>query len=81
MRNFSCPIKWSRNNNKDYLLSHHKTLVIACVRCYKQIHFFKRPSFVNRMSIREISEERYTIQAEIVNTKLHGRCGDYRHIK
>lgn len=25
------------------------------------------------MSIREISEGRYTIQAEIVNTKLHGR--------
>lgn len=28
------------------------------------------------MSIREISEGRCTIQAEIVNTKLHGRCGD-----
>lgn len=50
MRNFSCPIKWSRNNNKDYLFSHHKTLVIACVRYYKQIIFLKakfRKSDVN----------------------------------
>lgn len=43
--------------------------------------FLKGQVFVNRMSIREISEGRCTIQAEIVNTKLHGRCGDYRRIK